>query len=362
MTKFATVLNELSPRSQRTIRNYLYCAIDALAILMMDSKTSTTPNHSVHIAEDVQAFLDYLLPSACHWNSAKRGDIAYRGQASSKWPLLPKAFRTDNVLGLQSEAQRGLLSGVVDQARVEFQAVHEFVIAADASGLPITATGARLLLQENPRHIFDDPNWEYSWPQTEIVETLALAQHHGVPTRLLDFSEDPWVASYFAAISAWDADDRQKLPRDDWGNLAVWAIDLRFVRAANKILHRYPERLSEVRVPRANNSYLNAQFAFFLMDRGANDIMARGEPLSLEQVVVSRAAFWSTGNRLARHRTIQTWFSDIPVRQVQLPRDCTRELLLELANRGITKGSLMPSLDHIVESLSIQKSISDSTD
>ena len=321
---------------------------------MATPDTKTLVEFSIHVAKSVPKFLDYLLPSAAHWNDAKRGDIAFRGQASSEWPLSPKAFRANQTVGYEASAQRSFLAKVVEQARAEFEAVHQFVLAADTAGLPITETGARLLLQENPRYIFDDPNWEYHWPKNEVVEVLALAQHHGVPTRLLDFTEDPLVAAYFAAISAWE---RDPLPEgsEDTAHLSVWVIDLRFVRALANISHRYPERVAEVRVPRANNSYLNAQFGFFLMDRGANDVMGRGEPLSLEHAVVDRASFWSKGRRLAKYEIEPNWFDTIPIRQVNLSTEFTVELLKELANRGITKGSLMPSLDRIVESLEFQR-------
>ena len=78
------------------------------------------------------------------------------------------------------------------------------------------------------------------------------------------------------------------------------------------------ELLGEIRVPRANNSYLHAQFAYFLIDRGANDVMARGELSSMDQAIVDRAGFWHNGNRLAGKRVRQTWFDELPVRQVRL--------------------------------------------
>lgn len=329
-----------------------------MVIFMTSLDSKTILSHSTVVAESVPEFLDYLLPSALHWKSAKRGDIAYRGQAWSQWNLLPRAFRQNEIIGYGLGAQHRFEAKVTRQAQAEFNAIHQFVVAADTSGLPVTEVGARLLLQENPRQIFDDPDWEYNWPNTEIVETLALAQHHGVPTRLLDFTEDPWVAAYVAASSIWEGRLPPEALKDNDCQLSVWAIDLRFIRAVNSISHRYPERIAEVRVPRANNSYLNSQFGFFLLDRGANDVMARGESLSLDYAIVNRALFWSVGKRLAKYVAEPTWFDSIPIRQVNLSVHCTVELLKELANRGITKGSLMPSFDRIVESLEMQRSLS----
>ena len=319
--------------------------------------THKTLDHSTYVAESVSEFLDYLLPSAEHWKSARRGDIAFRGQAWSQWHLLPRAFRQKETIGYELGAQTRFESKVTNQARAEFNAIHQFVVAADTAGLPVTESGSRLLLQENPRQIFDDPNWEHGWPKAEIVETLALAQHHGVPTRLLDFTEEPWVAAYVAASSVWEGHLPPEAQQENNCQMSVWAVDLRFIRSVNGISHRYPERIAEVRVPRANNSYLNAQFGFFLMDRGANDVMARGEQLFLDIAIVNRASFWNVGRRLARKGIVPIWFDDIPIRQVSISVDFTDELLKELANRGITKGSLMPSLDRIVESLEMQRAL-----
>lgn len=325
--------------------------------MILSMPATTTSTCSTYTAESVQEFLDYLLPSATHWREAKRGDLAYRGQASSIWGLVPKAFRPGQLIGYQRNAPTANPTLVVPQARAEVLAVQQFVAAADSAGLQITGAGGRLLLQNDPRQIFNDPNWEHSWPQNEIVETLALAQHHGVPTRLLDFTEDPLVAAYFAASALWDLPERENVLEMDMVHLAVWVIDLRFVRALNAIGGRYPERIREIRVPRANNAYLHAQFALFLIDRGANDVMTRGQSLAIDEITAERARFWHNGNRLSGKGIKQTWFNELPVRQIRLCSDRTGELLRELENRGITKSSLMPSLDRVVESLEFQRSI-----
>jgi hypothetical protein len=56
------------------------------------------------------------------------------------------------------------------------------------------------------------------WPPVSLLSMLALAQHYGVPTRMLDWSLDPYVAAYFAAVSAAMADSTVG------GDLVVWAV------------------------------------------------------------------------------------------------------------------------------------------
>ena len=318
-------------------------------------QTATNRSYSVVTTQSVQDFLDYLAPSAEHWKAANRGDLAYRGQASHSWSLVPKAFRAGQLPEGEVDPPSRRLARVVPQAKAEFWAVRKFIKAADAVGLRITEAGSHLL-QEEPRRIFKDNYWEHRWPQAEILEVLALAQHYGVPTRLLDFTEDPLIAAYFAARSAWDPDTGQTVSGMRRTHLAVWVIDLRFVRALDRVDGRYPERVGEVRVPRSNNPYLHAQSAFFLVDRGANDVMAQGRSLRIDEAIAGRADYWHTGDRLAGRGIQPDWFSEIPLRQVRLHTEYTGELLRELDSRRVTMASVMPSLDRVVEALRFQDS------
>lgn len=79
----------------------------------------------------------------------------------------------------------------------------------------------------------------------------------------------------------------------------------------------------------------------------------------LREQLASRAnaGYWNTGKRLAGKQIRPTWFGELPVREIRLRIADAGDLLQELENRGVTRGTMMPSLDRVVESLELRRDI-----
>jgi len=122
---------------------------------------------------------------------------------------------------------------VDQQRREELRALNYFLFLADRVGLPIPGDSQNLRL---PDTVQASPQSFDRWPWPSILEVLAIAQHHGVPTRLLDFSHDPLIAAFFSAYFAWK--DSQQMTQDVVSSkyFAVWAVDLNPIAALRSLL------------------------------------------------------------------------------------------------------------------------------
>lgn len=148
--------------------------------------------------------VSHILPTRNGKNSRRRIELQkgfFRGQWDSNWALLPTCARKN---GLELYATKG-----VSTVEMEIELVKAFSRILDSFGFDMFAK-----FGTHVEDILNDP-LSPSFPDRELVRILALAQHHGLPTRLLDITKNPLVAMLFSAL------DIYKSEKQD-GKLAIW--------------------------------------------------------------------------------------------------------------------------------------------
>ena len=212
----------------------------------------------IRLSHSIWQMEKYINP---HWQS--REIWGFRGQRETEWQLIPSAFRKETILGYKPNSKSPPLD---DNRQKEFErkAVVDFLFFADRIGLPVPGDGQHFRL---PRRFVKQKVEEDIWPLDFELETLAIAQHHGVPTRLLDFSHNPIIAAYFACYGAWVQMGKPSI-NDSITNtrkLALWAVNLPLIfgSAHQAWIGNVSPRIIQVTVPRAFNTFLHHQDGFF---------------------------------------------------------------------------------------------------
>lgn len=252
------------------------------------ARTTTSTSSAIITRNFARAkdFLSALSPLASTWNPSPTL-WAFRGQTDANWPLLPQALRKNTRLDYFPTGSSGLKSTNREQAAAEFNRLNDFFLAADARGLPIPEDTQALRSPEEWRRTIDQQfaaamrgSTGGRWPIDSLLSLAALAQHYGVPTRLLDWSDNPLIAAYFAAKDAarWlkDPDSRPKDYHTKYSHtIGIRCLNLGFIigeawpASDNRDLDRNPEylRILVVTAPRATNPNMHAQGGLFTVDR-----------------------------------------------------------------------------------------------
>jgi hypothetical protein len=224
------------------------------------------------------------------WNDelgAFRSNLAYRGRADARDDLATSLFR---------------LGG--DAADLERHLLRNFRKYAASGSVPV------------------DTPWDW----------LALGKHHGLPTRLLDWTYSPYVALHFATARA----------IEDERDAVVWALD--YVRAHQLLPGRLRERLAAEGANVFTTEML-AEVAPSIEELGNEEFVLFVEPPSFDDRIVNQYALFS----LMSHPdgSLDEWAREHGelVRRIVLPAERVWEARDKLDQANVTERVLFPGLD-----------------
>jgi hypothetical protein len=230
---------------------------------------------------------------------------AFRGQADSRWVLNNAIERTSFI-----HFRKG----------VELEFVAEF------------QRGARnyLMKDETPEH---------------LIEWLALMQHHGAPTRLLDLTRSPFIAAYFAF---------EFCPIEELHCVGIWGINISYLK--NRSLEILSEEFGEDL--KKTKNLINENLFEKIFYQNNKKLVFPVEPFRMNRrYSLQQSVFISTGiSDVALMDQLHFLKENIEqaVVKIEIPGECRNEALRQLLQMNLHRASLFPDLDGYALSLKLR--------
>lgn len=260
----------------------------------------------------------------------------FRGQGKD-YPLIPSLFRKNGKI--RSLTHRNV-ENYSELLLVERDLLVDFFRIADKRGLVLPDDSQEL--RRSLEEISSDQNLGKRHGGVKITDNalslMALAQHYGIPTRLLDWTLSSYVAAFFAAEDAnRDIESQNPLEKlviwsfyfPDFGKQTLYGSDTYLIRG--------------ITAPSASNPNLKAQQGVFtLMHPGSTEERSgnfRYKPF--DQILAYHA----------ESKSPISWILNCKLQKFTLPKSEVSRLLFLLAKMDITPSSIYPGYHSIVDDL-----------
>ena len=279
-----------------------------------------------------ETFLAYLRLSNDNWwppsHSRSEYSWVFRGHEDVEWELVPSIARAGTANGFSS---------FLENNKVTLHAITNYANKSQKQLRAAYLVGAFNQALKEFKHLSEELRLSPELENTQnyqigdfvanggnshmpVYGPETLAQHHGIPTFLLDWSKRPETAAHFSSVVP--RDGKQK-------DIAVFAL-LR--TSIPIILPNTPYPIySFIDGNKFSNAFLYSQQGIFTKHTEADAFMARGEIEPLEKVIIDC------------NPTIEfTLLKKIVLAGDKVPR--LRELLFR---ENITNAHVMPTLDNV---------------
>lgn len=298
-------------------------------------------------AEDL---LNALTPGTHLWEYRPSAWI-FRGLADAEFQLLPSALRQDTPLHFDHTNPRLAVRPTHrEQVALENALLQQLSQALDYRAIAVPFDGPHMRYEPVEHRLAPAVEkvmrGELAWPTSDWQALAALAQHYGIPTRLLDWSQQPLPAVYFAAreCAEWVVRDRMgkgvhAVPE----KLAVWALNGDFILGARRT--REESEIVLTGAPGATNPNLAAQaglFSLHAVKQHENERpIVRPHNEVLEEEARARDDQWFAKKKMPK----------VIMKKLLLPSSESPKLLRLLTYRGIDCGGIYPGHRGVADAL-----------